>query len=274
MRTAFGVSLPLYWGNRNWHPMLADSVREMSAAGMKRAIAVVLAAYSSYSSCRQYREDIERAREAVGPGAPQIDKIRVFYNHPEFVAANSDRLQDAVAQIPPDRRAGVHIAFTAHSIPNSMADNCDYVKQLSETMRLVADSAGIPRERCTLVYQSRSGRPTDPWLEPDICDHLGELATRGARNVIIAPIGFLSDHMEVLYDLDCEARQKAQSLGLKMVRAGTVGTHPRFVRMLRELIEERLGDSPERLAVGEFSAAPDVCRLGCCPAPARPMPKA
>ncbi len=154
-----------------------------------------------------------------------------------------------------------------------MADNCDYVKQLSESMRLVAESVGVPAERCKLVYQSRSGRPTDPWLEPDICDHLSDLAAEGVHDVVIMPMGFLSDHMEVLYDLDCEARQKADDLGLNMVRALTVGTHPRFVIMLRELIQERIDDGPERRAIGAYSAAPDVCRTGCCPAPARPPAK-
>ncbi|MGE3314949.1 MAG: ferrochelatase [Planctomycetaceae bacterium] len=267
---AHGITLPIYWGNRNWHPMLADTLREMADAGVKRAIAVVLAAYSSYSSCRQYREDIERAREAVGPNAPQVDKIRVFYNHPEFIAANTDRLREAIGRFPPDRQAGVHVAFTAHSIPNSMADFCDYVKQLEETIRLTTEPLQISQERYKLVYQSRSGRPTDPWLEPDICDHLTQLADRGVRDVVIAPIGFLSDHMEVIYDLDCEARQKAEELGVTMVRAATVGTHPIFVQMWRELIEERLNASSERRSVGQFQPAPDVCRVGCCPAPARP----
>lgn len=267
------ISLPLYWGNRNWHPMLADTLREMADAGVKRALAVVLAAYSSYSSCRQYREDLERAQEAVGPKAPQLDKIRVFYNHPDFIAANSERLRDALEQLPEGRRAGAHIAFTAHSIPNSMADNCDYVKQLSESMRLVAESVGVSPERCNLVYQSRSGRPTDPWLEPDICDHLDDLASKSVRDVVIMPIGFLSDHMEVLYDLDCEARQKANELGMNMVRASTVGTHPRFVSMLCDLIQERIDGKTERRAIGTLPAAPDVCRIGCCPAPARPTGK-
>lgn len=267
-----GISLPLYWGNRNWHPMLADTVREMSNAGVKRALAVVLAAYASYSSCRQYLDDIERARQAVGPEAPAIDKVRLFYNHPEFIAANTERLRDAFAQISPERRAAAHVAFTAHSIPNSMADNCDYVKQLTEAMRLVAESAGVSPERCALVYQSRSGRPADPWLEPDICDHLADLTAQKVRDVVIAPIGFLSDHMEVLYDLDCEAKDKADKLGLNMVRAATVGTHPRFVGMIRELIQERLNPATGRRAVGQFPAAPDVCAIGCCPASMRLKP--
>ncbi|MCC7418777.1 MAG: ferrochelatase [Planctomycetaceae bacterium] len=265
-----GVSLPIYWGNRNWHPMLPETLREMTAAGVKRALGLVLAGYSSYSSCRQYREDVARAQADVGSGAPAVDKIRVFYNHPEFVAASADRVREAVTTLPDEHRETFHIAFTAHSIPNSMASSCDYEKQLTETCRLVAESLGIPAERWKLTYQSRSGRPEDPWLEPDIGDHLKSLAATGALSVVVMPVGFLSDHMEVLFDLDEEARDIAKSLGLAMARAGTVGVHPRFVGMLRELIVERMTAGSERRAIGRYGASHDVCPEGCCPAPARP----
>ena len=184
------------------------------AAGVKKALAVVLAAYSSYSSCRQYREDIERAQDEVGPGAPTIDKTRVFYNHPEFISANSDRIREALAQVPLDDRSAVRLTFTAHSIPLAMAKSSSYEMQLQETCRLVAADLGIPASRWALVYQSRSGRPQDPWLEPDILDHLRHLKDRGTTAVIIHPIGFLSDHMEVLYDLDEEAMHLCKELGL------------------------------------------------------------
>ncbi len=265
-----GVDLPIYWGNRNWHPMLADTIRKMTENGIKHALGVVLAAYSSYSSCRQYREDVMKAREAVGPEAPVVDKMRVFYNHPDFVVVNAERVRDALTQIPVERRERVRLAFTAHSIPDSMAANCNYVRQLEETCRLVAEASGIDPARYSLVYQSRSGRPTDPWLGPDILEHLADLSAAGERDVIVQPVGFLSDHMEILFDLDEEARVKAGELGLNMVRAGTAGTHPRFVAMLVELIRERIESLPERKAVGRFAASHDVCPVDCCLPPLRP----
>jgi ferrochelatase len=267
---ARGVDLPVYWGNRNWHPMLTDTVRAMTEAGVRRALAVVLSAYSSYSSCRQYREDILRAREAVGPGAPAIDKMRVFYNHPDFVEVNARRVVEALEKFPSDRRGSAVVAFTAHSIPESMAANSRYEEQLKETCRLVAEASGVGPGRWSLVYQSRSGRPTDPWLGPDILDHLDDLKERGVREVVVQPVGFLSDHMEVLFDLDEEAVHRAEELGLSMVRAGTAGTDPRFVAMLGELIEERIGRIPGRRAIGQFPASHDVCPVDCCPPPPRP----
>jgi ferrochelatase len=267
---AHGITLPVYWGNRNWTPMLADTMRAMTDAGVKHALGVVLAAYSSFSSCRQYREDIQRAQEAVGQGAPVVDKLRVFYNHPDFVEVNADRVREALARVPIDRRGSIRVTFTAHSIPGSMAANCDYVEQLTETCRLVAVSSGIDAGRWSLVFQSRSGRPTDPWLGPDILEHLDALKAQGATDVIVQPVGFLSDHMEVLYDLDEEALARSKELGLTMVRAGTAGTHPRFVAMLRELIQERVDGRPERRAIGRFPASHDVCPVSCCLPPSRP----
>jgi len=267
-----GIGLPIYWGNRNWHPFLADTLREMTAGGVKKALGVVLAAYSSYSSCRQYREDIERAQDEVGTGAPLIDKTRVFYNHPEFISANSDRIREALAQVPTEDRSAVRLAFTAHSIPQAMAMTSSYEMQLQETCRLVAADLGIPASRWALVYQSRSGRPEDPWLEPDILDHLRHLKDQGATRVIIHPIGFLSDHMEVLYDLDEEAMHLCKELGLRMVRSRTVGTHRGFVRMLRELICERVACTPaeERRVLGQFGPSHDICPTDCCLPPPRP----
>lgn len=272
MRTEFvqhGIDLPIFWGNRNWHPMLSDTLADMKAAGVKRALGLVTAAYSSYSSCRQYREDIENAQAVVGDGAPQVDKIRVFYNHPDFVAACSEKVADALKEIPPDRRESAHIAFTAHSIPYSMSDSCDYVMQMTEASRLVAESIGVDPNRWQLVYQSRSGPPHVPWLEPDVCDHLKNLHGRGVKDVVVMPIGFLSDHMEVLYDLDEEAKSACAGMGLNMVRAETVGTHPRFITTIRKLIQERLSDTA-RESVGQFGPGHDVCPLDCCPKPQRP----
>jgi protoporphyrin/coproporphyrin ferrochelatase len=259
-----GVELPIFWGNRNWHPFLADALRQITEAGVKRALALVLAAYSSYSSCRQYLEDIARAQAAVGAGAPAVDKIRVFYNHPGFIAANVDHLRAALAEIPGQRREWAHVAFTAHSIPASMAANCRYESQLQETCRLVCERLGIPGEQYALVYQSRSGRPSDPWLGPDILEHLAGLRSGGVRDVVVLPIGFLSDHVEVLYDLDIEARGKSRELNLNMVRAATVGTHPVFVSLLADLIQERLTGTP-RQADGRDGPSHDVCPPDCCP---------
>ena len=264
-----GINLPLYWGNRNWHPLLTDTMGELNAAGVQRALAFVTAATSSYSSCRQYLEDIENAQQAVGEGAPAVDKIRTFYNHPDFIAAISDAVGNALVQIPEDRHESVRLAFTAHSIPNSMSDSCDYVRQLTESSRLVAESVGVDLDRWQLVYQSRSGPPHIPWLEPDIVDHLTALHSDGVTDVVVVPIGFVSDHMEVLYDLDLEATEACEKLGLNMIRAATVGVHPRFVTMIRKLIQERLENAP-RDAVGQFEPAHDTCPLDCCPRPTRP----
>lgn len=263
-----GIDLPVYWGNRNWHPMLADTLAEMKADGVRRALAFVTAAYSSYSSCRQYREDIANAQTAVGEGAPVVDKIRVFYNHPDFVAVTAANLADSLKQIPNDRRDRCRVAFTAHSIASSMSDSCDYVKQMTEASRLTAEANGIGPDRWRLVYQSRSGPPQVPWLEPDIVDHLRDLKLSGTEDVVVLPIGFLSDHMEVLFDLDEEAKEACGEMGLNMVRAATVGSHPTFVAMVRKLIEERLGSSP-REAIGEFGPGHDICPLDCCPKPQR-----
>lgn len=258
------IDLPIYWGNRNWHPMLPDTLKQMEKDGVRRALAFMTSAYSSYSGCRQYRENVEQARTDVGAGSPQIDKIRVFYNHPDFIAANVDRIRDSISQLPPDEQSKYQLAFTAHSIPMSMANNCAYVKQLTECCRLIAAELGVPAERWKLVYQSRSGRPTDPWLEPDIGDHIRELHQAGATSMVIAPVGFLSDHMEILFDLDEEARQLCDELGLEMARASTVGSHPRFIQCVRELIEERLGLRTERRAIGNFGPSHDVCPTDCC----------
>lgn len=256
------IDLPVYWGNRNWHPFLLDTLREMREDGKKKAIAFVTSAYSSYSGCRQYRENIEQARQELGEGAPTVDKLRVFYNHPAFIEANVDRLLAALETLPKERRECARVAFSAHSIPDAMAATCDYVAQLEETARLVAE--GARHERWQLVYQSRSGPAHVPWVGPDILEHLDALSQINVKDVIVAPIGFISDHMEVVWDLDHEAREHATKLGITLTRAETVGTHPAFVGMIRELIEERLGKTSTRQAVGKRGPAPDVCPPDCC----------
>src|SRR5919112_1323728 len=268
-----GPRLPVYWGNRNWRPLLADTLRQMRDDGVKNALAFVTSAYSSYSGCRQYREDIERARVAVGEGAPRVEKLRAFFNHPGFVGPNVENLRAALARVPEARRDAAHVAFTAHSIPEAMAAGCEYERQLLETCRLVAEGAG--RERWRLVFQSRSGPPTQSWLGPDICEHLRALKQSGASDVVVAPVGFISDHMEVLYDLDTEARQLSEELGLNMIRAATAGAHPDFIKMIRELILERLDASAPRRALGPLQPPHDVCPADCCMPgfAARPPPR-
>ncbi len=263
-----GPQLPVYWGNRNWHPMLGDVVQQMADDGIQHALAFVTSAFGSYSSCRQYREDIARAREQVSDAAPQIDVIRRFYNHPGFIEAVADRTAAALAELPEASRGGAHLLFTAHSIPVAMAQTGPYEGQLREACRLVAEALGRPQWQ--LAFQSRSGPPSQPWLGPDVESTLRAIAASdGPREVVIVPIGFLHDHMEVVFDLDVEVRELCEELGLTMVRAATPGLHPRFVRMIRELVLERTCPGTERLALGPDGPPPDgpsplECRPGCC----------
>lgn len=257
-----GPRLPIYFGNRNWHPFLTDTVRKMSADGIRRALVLFTSAFSSYSGCRQYRENIEAAQREVGAAAPQLDRLRMFFNHPLFIETMAERLSQALDQVPAERRANAILVFTAHSIPLGMAQNCQYETQLREACALVA--ASFPGHAWRLAFQSRSGPPTQPWLEPDILDALRELAGQGVKNVVVVPIGFVSDHLEVLYDLDFEAQQLSESLGLNMVRAGTAGTAAKFVAMIRELVLERIEPGQARRAVGSFGPSHDVCPVDCC----------
>lgn len=242
-----GPHLPIYWGNRNWHPFLIDTVRQMKEDGVRRAGAFITSAFGSYSGCRQYREDIVRAVERVGEGAPEIVPMVLFHDQPGFLMPMAANVRQAAVEFasPP------HVAFTAHSIPETMASTSPYVEQLNAACSAIAGEAGISDWR--LVYQSRSGPPSQPWLEPDILDHIRSLFAEGQRELIIAPVGFVSDHMEVLYDLDTEAMELCAELGMKVVRASTVGTDPGFVRMVRDLIGTRR-----------------ACALDCCPKPQRP----
>jgi protoporphyrin/coproporphyrin ferrochelatase len=245
-----GPRLPIYWGNRNWHPLLPDTLRKMASDGVRNALAFVTSAYSSYSSCRQYLQNIADAQAQVGPSAPRVEKLRTFYNHPLFIEANVDHIRSAWQQL--NDPALAHLVFTAHSIPESMAAHCDYAMQLNQTGSRIAQALNI--ENWELVYQSRSGSPSQPWLGPDVCDHLNTLRTAGVKEVVVAPIGFVSDHMEVVYDLDVEARKVAEEIGINLVRARTAGTNPAFVKMIRELMLERINNL----------RAPSICAPGCC----------
>lgn len=263
---AHGPAMPVYWGNRNWHPMLADTIREMKKDGIRSALAIVTSAYSSYAGCRQYLENLAQAREEVGAGAPLVDKLRVFYNHPRFIEAWVARASEALEKVPQARRQRAQLIFTAHSIPLAMAGICDYVQQLEETRRLICERLSMASG--SVVYQSRSGSPSKPWLEPDVLDVLRETAAGGGvTDVVIIPLGFISDHMEVVYDLDTQAKALCESLGLGYFRAETPGAHPEFVRMVRELILERTDPAAERRAIGAFGPQPDICAPDCCVRP-------
>ncbi|MEO1615380.1 MAG: ferrochelatase [Planctomycetota bacterium] len=256
------IDLPLYWGNRNWKPYFADTLRQMRDDGCKRSLAFFTSMFSCYSGCRQYRENLIEAREQVGPDAPLVEKVRMGFNHPDFVQTMSESVTAAVDSLGASPEQAT-IYFTAHSIPMSMADHCDYVKQLTEASRLVAEASGTPNWR--LVYQSRSGPPHQPWLEPDICDAIAEADdAKKLDNLAIVPIGFVSDHMEVMYDLDDEAATLCKERSINMRRAATAGLHGKFVSMIRKLVEERLGSRAAKDAVGALGAWHDVCPADCC----------
>ncbi|HJL19113.1 MAG TPA: ferrochelatase [Sandaracinaceae bacterium LLY-WYZ-13_1] len=267
---AHGPRLPVYWGNRHWHPFLGDTLRTMRDDGVRRALAFVTSAFSSFSGCRAYREDLARARAELGEGAPEVDKIRPFFNHPGYVETCAARLREGFDALGTN---DAHVMFSAHSIPIAMAEGCDYEAQLRDLSTSVAERLGV--ERWELVYQSRSGPPHVPWLEPDVGDALRDLAARepGAA-VVVAPFGFVADHMEVVWDLDEEARELAESLNLRFARAPAANDHPRFVRMARELIDERVGDGSERPALGTLGPRPDRCPEGCCAYRPRGRPRA
>ncbi|MCQ8830891.1 ferrochelatase [Streptomyces malaysiensis] len=290
-----GLELPVYWGNRNWAPYLTDTLRELVTDGHRRVLVLATSAYASYSGCRQYRENLADALAALGGEGlplPRVDKLRHYFNHPGFVRPMLDATLAALAELPEERRAGAHLAFTTHSIPITAADTSGpvaahtedgeggaYVAEHLDVARLIADAVreetGVERP-WRLVYQSRSGAPHIPWLEPDICDHLEELHGEGVPAVVMVPIGFVSDHMEVKYDLDTEATAKAAELGLPVSRASTVGADPRFAACVRDLVLERAATerfaegraaaAPERCALGTLGPSHDVCPVGCCPA--------
>jgi protoporphyrin/coproporphyrin ferrochelatase len=270
---AAGIGLPVYWGNRNWQPYLADTLARMAADGVRRALAFVTSAYSSFSSCRQYLGDIEQARAAAGPGAPEVDKIRQFYNHPGFIEPHAAAVAQAASTL---GGQPFDLVFTAHSIPAAMSAASGpaggaYPAQLAEAARLVAAELGYERP-WRLAYSSRSGPPAQPWLEPDVNDCLAELAAGGSKAVVVSPIGFVSDHMEVKFDLDVEAAQTAAEHGLAFARAASPGTEPRFVSMISELVRERT-DGITPVSLGQLGPGHDACPAGCCGlGQARPAP--
>jgi ferrochelatase len=279
-----GLDLPVYWGNRNWDPYLTDALTAMRDDGIGSALAFVTSAYSSYSGCRQYRENLYAARAAV-EGAPTIGKLRAYFDHPGFVEPFVDTTIEALAELEPAQAAGARLVFTTHSIPTAQADASGllgspggaYLAQHRATAALVAGrvaaETGVER-RWDLVFQSRSGPPGQPWLEPDVAEHLEQVAADGAPAAVVVPIGFVSDHMEVVYDLDVLAAETAQQVGLPIARAATPGTDPRFVTMIADLVRERLEDRPadRRTALSPLGPWWDVCPAGCCPNPRAQRP--
>ena len=268
------LELPIYFGNRNWHPMIEDTLAQLAADGVRRALVFATSAYGGYSACRQYDEDIARARAAVGPQAPDLLKLRQFFDHPLFVEAFADGVR--AAGLPENYR----LVFTAHSVPMS-ADAAAgppsdgghrYSRQVSEAARLVAASVNVGEY--DVVWQSRSGPPTIPWLEPDIVDHLESLHAAGVRAVVVCPVGFVSDHLEVVWDLDTEAAQRASELGMDFVRAATPNGDPRFAELVVELVREQLeGIAPRKLS--DFPADGctvngEPCAADCCVPMRRP----
>jgi len=279
------LHLPVYWGNRNWYPLLAETMSQMRRDGVRRVLAFFTSAYSSYSGCRQYRENLA---EACGDGTDlSVERIGPYFNHPGFVEPFVDATIVALEDLPVSRRAEAHLVFTTHSLPQALADRSGdgteagpggaYVAQHRQVAdwvtNAVARRTGVVRP-ASLVFQSRSGPPEQPWLEPDVSRHLEVLAGDGVTAVVVVPIGFVSDHIEVLWDLDVQAAARAEEVGLAFTRAATPGTDARFVAMVRALVTERLTDRPadQRLRVAGTSAAPDRCAAGCCANPRGPRP--
>lgn len=268
LETAFrnhGIELPIYFGNRNFAPYVSDALAQMKADGRKRAIAFVTSAYGSFSGCKQYKLDVEAAQRQIGPDAPEVVKIRHYYSHPGFIEPLVENSVTALDSLPESHLA--ELIFTAHSIPRSMADTSPYLQQLDRAVNLVAagiqEKTGSPHH-FSLVFQSRTGPPNQEWLEPDVSDHLKALASRGVRSAVVIPISFISDHMEVIYDLDTLAAKTAHELDIGFARAGTSSDSPQFIEMIIDLTKELLDPSHSAKSLGGFSDL-NGCSAGCCP---------
>ena len=261
-----GHEMATFWGNRNWHPFVTDTIADLKSLGHTSTVCLVTSAFSSYSGCRQYHEDLDRARNEV-PGAPNIERVRVYWDHPDFLGTAAELL--AESRDAAGLSSETPVLHSAHSLPLSMAANCDYQQQLNEAASIVNELAGM-RGPYEVVFQSRSGPPSVPWLTPDIDQRIHELAEQGTQELLVHPLGFVADHMEVLFDLDTQSAAAAKEAGVKMVRTPTVGTHPRFVSMLVDLVEEAAGLRADRPSLSKSGPRPDKCNSQCCPAPIRP----
>lgn len=270
---ANGVHLPVYWGNRNWDPYLRETIEKMAADGVRRAVCFVTSAYSSYSGCRQYRENLYEAQLDL---PVQLSKLRHYFNHPGFIGPFVEQTSAALAAAPVD----THVVFVTHSIPEQMNDASGgplaraYLHQHESVAQQIVAALGIGQ--WSLAYCSRSGSPHVPWLEPDINDQLEELKAQGVQSVAVVPIGFISDHMEVIYDLDTEAAETAANLGLDYVRVPTPGVHPSFVALVRELVVERAaverGEVVDEVSMGDLPAWAHHCAFDCCVNPRSDLP--
>jgi protoporphyrin/coproporphyrin ferrochelatase len=262
---AAGLGLPVYFGNRNWHPLVADTVSAMAADGVRDALVFATSAYGGYSACRQYHEDIAGALAAVGPSAPRLTKLRHFHDHPLFVRANAAAVRAALDSVGGPAR----LVFTAHSVPVAADRRAGppeegghrYSRQVAQAARLVAAEVGVTEH--DVVWQSRSGPPRVPWLEPDIVDHIDALAAQGVRAVVVSPIGFVSDHIEVLWDLDDEARRRAEEHGMAFARAASAGADPLFARLVVGLVQEHLTGTVPAGATGTGTDG-RPCAVDCC----------
>ena len=261
-----GHEMATFWGNRNWHPFVTDTIADLKSLGHTSTVCLVTSAFSSYSGCRQYHEDLDRARNEV-PGAPNIERVRVYWDHPDFLGTAAELL--AESRDAAGLSSETPVLHSAHSLPLSMAANCDYQQQLNEAAAIVNELAGM-RGPYEVVFQSRSGPPSVPWLTPDIDQRIRELAEQGTQELLVHPLGFVADHMEVLFDLDTQSAAAAKEADVKMVRTPTVGTHPRFVSMLVDLVEEAAGLRADRPSLSKSGPRPDKCNSQCCPAPIRP----
>lgn len=257
-----GPDLPIYFGNRNWSPYITEALTTMQKDGKYKALSFFTSLFSCYSGCRQYQENIKNAQSSLHGKVPEVDKLRMGFNHPRFIAAMKSRIESSLDQIPKGRRELAHLVFTAHSIPLSMAERSSYQLQLNEAARLISGAVG--NFNFNICFQSRSGPPQVKWLEPDINEKIRALSEEGVKDLVVVPLGFVSDHLEVLYDLDVEAAQTAAELGINFVRSQSVGTHPEFIEMIRDLIIERIEGSVDRPACGSLGAWHDFCPSNCC----------
>ncbi len=264
-----GYQLPIYWGNRNWNPTIAEALQQIKQAGHKLALPVFTNMFSSYPGCRQYRENILSAQSELAEMSPVVaPRLRFGFNHPRFIAAHAELVARALDEVPEPRKRHTKVLFAAHSIPVAMAVCCDYQLQLNESARLIMEALSDQKAICKLewelVYQSRSGPPSQAWLEPDICDRVSELAGDDWTDAVVVPLGFVSEHLEVLYDLDIQTRQTCGQLGLGYHRSAAVGTHPEFIAMLVDLIAERLNSGVSRQSLGDLPPLQDECSTSCC----------